>query len=238
MKKILLAILFVIIAINYQSCKVLKKIHRSRHTVDSTAITSEKVQVKTATKDSSNMNSLSNYLNIALSSNLSIGKLKETTEEAPPSSALLTFNIDSLNLKGDTAKAIAADGTKLQVYQDKKTGRMVAAMEHPGTKTKTLEVENVTLKTSKNIDSGSLSQQKQVLKTLTVDSAFQKNSDVKLKSITADTVKDVKRSFDYLKFALFASLAIMLIIVVYKLNKKYSLKSKVISWVKGVLTGV
>jgi len=153
MKKLVIVIFLAFVAlIIYESCKSEKQVQKTKQISDSTALHRVHSVDVTAMVDSSRKKLETELFLKSLSKSLEIGSIKKTTEETPAVNSSLTFNADSLKLKGDTLKTTTEDGTKLLVFVDKKTGSMVAEIKRIGHRKETFEVENLKIKSDQNTE--------------------------------------------------------------------------------------
>lgn len=221
MKKVLLICVLITIASN--ACKVRKAIHTTTKSVDSTTVQHTQANVHTVAKDTSSFSKLSNFFKISKNTDLSIDKIKETEEYTPPRA--LVFDMDSINAVGDTAKVTSQDGTQLNLFTDKKTGKHLASIQEPGAKKKTLEMQGFKLKASTNIDSGNVAATHTKAASGSIDSTGATDSQTHVQAKQKDKEKDVQRSTDMLKLILWVVGIVGVIGGVWWLYKKY--KSKI-----------
>lgn len=221
MKKVLLICVLITIASN--ACKVRKAIHTTTKSVDSTTVQHTQANVHTVAKDTSSFSKLSNFFNISKNTDLSIDKIKETEEYTPPRA--LVFDMDSIHAVGDTAKVTSQDGTQLNLFTDKKTGKHLASIQEPGAKKKTLEMQGFKLKASTNIDSGNVAATHTKAASVNIDSTGKGDVQTHVQAKQKDKDKNVQRSTDMLKLVLWVAGVVAVIVLVVWLYKKY--KSKI-----------
>lgn len=219
MKRLIILLLLILVAVNYQSCKVLKKVHRSKSEVDSTVNIQQQSHVSTLGMSDSQSHRQADWLKIIQSTNLKADKVTITEDEMPTSSLRISFNVDSLALRGDTLHTKALDGTGVDIFKDKKTGEFVADYQRPGKKRTKTEIQGLSLNTKNQLDSGRKSedQHNKALVKKDTTGAYKVKADVTKKSATVD--KDVKKDFGLLKWLGLAAAAVSLLFVFYKLNK-------------------
>lgn len=221
MKKVI--IICVLILFTANACKVRKAIHTTSKSVDSTAVQHTQANVHTVAKDTSSFSKLSNFFNISKNTDLSIDKIKETEEYTPPRA--LVFDMDSIRAVGDTAKVTSQDGTQLNLFTDKKTGKHLASIQQPGAKKKTLEMQGFKLKAAVNIDSGNVAATHTTAASVNKDSAGKGDSQISVQANEKQQDKNVQRSTDMLKLILWVGGIVAVIVLVVWLYKKF--KSKI-----------
>jgi len=219
MKRIVLLLLLVLVSINYQSCKVLKKVHRDKSIVSSSLDSKQEADVSKTEISDNERHHEADWLKIIQSTSVKAKKIIYSEEDMPTNETSFVFRIDSLNPYIDTLRSRAKNGTELEIYTDKKTGQLKANMRSKGGKKKTVEIDGFSLDKGKAIDSGR-SATNQINHTL-VKKDSTGNQKVKAAAqIKTETVeKDVKKDFGLLKWIGATAVGIILLFVFYKLNQ-------------------
>ena len=197
------------------ACKTQKHVHQLRASSDSTAVHATKVHDSTTFSDTGKAFSFERFFSFSQGVDLSIDKLSYTEEESPKVATELRFTIDSLHAHGDTLSTTAENGTKVNIYTDKKTGELVATVKPRGSTIKKYEINNIKLKTNTHLDSGKTLQAAQhgTFSTHVRDSSYK---DTTHKAATVQSYnKDVTRKPTIMAhLGVIATIVIILLIII------------------------
>ena len=204
------------------ACKTQKHVRQLRATTDSTAAHASHVRDSTTFSDTGKAFFFERFFSFSQGVDLSIDKLSYTEEESPKVATELRFTIDSLHAHGDTLSTTAENGTKVNIYTDKKTGELVATVKPRGSTIKKYEINNIKLKTDTHLDSGKTLQaaQHSTFSTHVRDSS---NKDTTHKTATVQSYdKDVTRTPSVLARLGWLFVAIGAAVIIAFIIKKWS----------------